>query len=227
MKLHTPAKQTDLKAKIASFKGYIFDLDGTLLDSFGVWNTVDTLFLNKRGFEVPSDYGREISAMGFDAAAEYTIRRFGFKEEKEDIIKEWNSIAISLFESEVKLFDGARDFLLRLKKLDKKLAVATASHTELLAPCLINNGVYELFDKIVTVNEVGCGKDSPEIYLSCAERMELAPCDCVVFEDVPKAVESAKSAGFKTVGFLSYGNESDHAELKRLSDYIIEGYDEL
>ncbi len=213
--------------KLDSFNGYIFDLDGTLLDSFGVWNTVDELFLSKRGFEVPSDYSREISALGFDAAADYTIKRFGLNDKKEDIIEEWNKIAIRLFASEVKLFDGAREYLSRLKKNGKKLSIATASHNELLIPCLINNGVYGLFDEIVTVSEVKAGKGKPDIYLKCAEKMGLEPSECVVFEDVPIAVSSAKSAGFKTVAYLSYGNFDDHEELIKISDKTIKGYDEL
>lgn len=213
--------------KLDEFKGYIFDLDGTLLDSFGVWNTVDELFLNKRGFEVPSDYSREISALDFDAAAEYTIKRFGLADKKEDIIEEWNSIAIELFASEVMLFGGAEEYLLRLKQSGKKLSVATASHNELLIPCLKNNGVYELFDEIVTVTEVKRGKEYPDIYLKCAERMGVKTSECVVFEDVPTAILSAKAGGFKTVGYLSYGNFNDHKELIKISDKTIKGFDEL
>lgn len=213
--------------KLDNFKGYIFDLDGTLLDSFGVWNTVDELFLNRRGFDVPNDYSREISALGFDAAADYTIKRFGLNDKKEDIIEEWNRIAIKLFANDVMLFDGAREYILKLKNSGKKLSIATASHNELLIPCLKNNGVYELFDEIVTVAEVKRGKEYPDIYLRCAEKMNLKTSDCVVFEDVPIAILSAKAGGFKTVAFLSYGNIDDHEELIKISDKTIKGFDEL
>ncbi len=212
---------------IDKFKGYIFDLDGTLLDSFGVWNTVDELFLSKRGFEVPSDYSREISALGFDAAADYTIKRFGLDDKKEDIIKEWNSIAALLFANDVKLFDGTKEYLFKLKQSGKKLSIATASHNELLVPCLKNNGIYELFDAIVTVYEAKKGKKHPDIYLKCAEKMKLKVSECVVFEDVPIAISSAKSAGFKTIAHLSHGNIADHEELIKLSDKTIEGYEKL
>lgn len=213
--------------RLDEFKGYIFDLDGTLLDSSGVWNTVDELFLNRRGFEVPSDYSREISALGFDAAADYTIKRFGLDENKEDIITEWNSTAVRLFANDVRLFDGAREYILKLKQEGKKLFIATASHNELLIPCLKNNGVYELFDGIVTVAEAKKGKEYPDIYLKCAEKMKLKASECVVFEDVPIAISSAKAGGFKTVAFLNYGNIDDHEELIKISDKTIKGFDEL
>ena len=57
-------------------KGAIFDLDGTLLDSMGVWDQVDVDFLAKRGFEVPDDYMQKVAAMQFRQIAEYTIARF-------------------------------------------------------------------------------------------------------------------------------------------------------
>ena len=60
------------------YKGAIFDLDGTLLDSMRVWDDIDVAFLKKRGLEVPPDYQEAITPLGFLEAARYTIRRFGF-----------------------------------------------------------------------------------------------------------------------------------------------------
>ena len=57
-------------------KAAIFDLDGTLLDSMGVWDQVDIDFLAKRGIEVPADYMGKVAAMQFRQIAEYTIARF-------------------------------------------------------------------------------------------------------------------------------------------------------
>ena len=54
------------------FKGIIFDLDGTLVESNGVWSQIDIDFLGKRGFAVPDDYGKVVSAMDFRQAAIYT-----------------------------------------------------------------------------------------------------------------------------------------------------------
>ena len=61
-------------------KGAIFDLDGTLLDSMGVWDQVDVDFLAKRGFEVPDDYMQKVAAMQFRQIAEYTIARFNLSD---------------------------------------------------------------------------------------------------------------------------------------------------
>ena len=70
------------------FKGAIFDLDGTILDSMWVWEQVDVNFLGKRGIPIPSDYAKAISAMNIKTAAEYTIDRFSLPETVEDVVDE-------------------------------------------------------------------------------------------------------------------------------------------
>lgn len=89
--------------------GAIFDLDGTLLDSMGVWRKIDEDFLGKRGFIVPDDYLVAITSKNFDAAAEYTKERFNLPESEEEIIKEWFDMAIEAYTNEVKLKAGVID----------------------------------------------------------------------------------------------------------------------
>ena len=73
-------------------KAAIFDLDGTLLDSMGVWDQVDIDFLTKRGIEVPADYMGKVAAMQFRQIAEYTIARFGLPDTPEALMQEWDDM---------------------------------------------------------------------------------------------------------------------------------------
>ena len=63
------------------FKGAIFDLDGTILDSMGLWGEIDEAFLARRGIPMPADYKQALQPMSYAQAADYTIARFGLKEE--------------------------------------------------------------------------------------------------------------------------------------------------
>ena len=78
---------------LKNIEGAVFDLDGTLLDSSWVWEKVDEKFLGDRGFQVPDDYVDEISPLGAERAAIYTIERFGLNEDKDDIVREWIEMA--------------------------------------------------------------------------------------------------------------------------------------
>ena len=70
---------------LKNIEGAVFDLDGTLLDSSWVWEKVDEKFLGDRGFQVPDDYVDEISPLGAERAAVYTIERFGLNEDKRNM----------------------------------------------------------------------------------------------------------------------------------------------
>ena len=73
---------------LKNIEGAVFDLDGTLLDSSWVWEKVDEKFLGDRGFQVPDEQVDEISPLGAERAAVYTIERFGLNEDKDDIVRE-------------------------------------------------------------------------------------------------------------------------------------------
>ena len=75
------------------FKGAIFDLDGTLLDSLGVWAHVDEVFFARRGLPLPEDYGRVIAGMSFAECAEYTKNTYNLPDSCEDICAEWTTTA--------------------------------------------------------------------------------------------------------------------------------------
>ena len=122
-----------------NFKGAVFDLDGTLLDSMEVWKNIDIEFLSKRGLEVPKGYSDEILAMSFRETAEYTIARFGLQEQPDDVMHEWNQMAIEAYGHHVQLKPGAKEYLLKLKSHGIRLG-GTALSQKLYLPCLQNCG---------------------------------------------------------------------------------------
>lgn len=204
-------------------KGAIFDLDGTLFDSLWVWDEIDKRFLGKRGIEVPPDYSQAISAMGFKMSAEYTVKRFGLDEKPENLMTEWMDMSRDIYANEIKLKHRAKEFLLKLHSKGIKLGIATSSTSDLYMGALKNNGVDGLFSVIQDTTNIR-GKDFPDVYLAVARKFNLAPNECVVFEDLPVAIKSAKSGGFKTVAICDkhYDNE-----LESIADCCVSGFDEM
>lgn len=200
-------------------KGAIFDLDGTLLDSLGVWGEIDERFLAKRGItEVPPDYVADIGTMEFRGAAEYTIARFGLPDSPEAVMKEWTDMAVGAYSTELKLKPKAAGVLNELKARGIKLAVATSSTIDMCVPALKNNGVLHLFDTVVTTREIGKGKAFPDVYIAAAQRLGLPIENCAVFEDMLRTVTTAKNAGFYTIGVYDQHALSDAQAIKATAD---------
>ena len=164
-------------------KGAIFDLDGTLLDSMGVWDQVDVDFLAKRGIEVPDDYMQKVAAMQFRQIAEYTIARFGLSDTPEALMEEWDHMARVMYATVVEAKPYAREYLESLKASGAKLAVATSLPPMLREPAMKHVGIFDYFDDVVSVDDAGdVGKTEPDVYLLAASRLGIKPSDCTVFE---------------------------------------------
>ena len=210
-----------------SFKGAIFDLDGTLFESMHVWRNIDIEFLSKRGLEVPLDYLDKIISLNFDEAALFTIERFGFNETKEEIIKEWFDMAIYAYGHDVGLKPHALEYLEYLKYKNIPMAVATSSDEALYLATFENLKLTSYFNKIVTSGEIGCGKNKPDIYIEAANRLSLKPSECVVFEDIYHGMKSAQSAGFFTVIMEDESSVRQREQLKAEADIYITDYSKL
>ncbi|MBO5797630.1 MAG: HAD family phosphatase [Clostridia bacterium] len=196
----------------------IFDLDGTLLDSGGVWYQIDVDFMARRGLTLPADYGKAVSAMHLHEAAVYTIERFSLNETPEAVKAEWLAMAAEAYAHRVPLKPGAKEFLAHLKERGIPLAVATALARELAEPALKRHGIYDWFDALVYAAEVGQGKSSPAVYLRAAEQLGVSPEHCTVFEDTLVGVRTAKRAGMRTIAMADGGNVADRAAIQAVAN---------
>ena len=205
------------------FKGAIFDLDGTILDSSNIWKMVDSKFFGMHEMSVPSDYLENISAMNIFDIARYTIKRFNFNYEVNELVDLWNSMAKKEYEENVLVKPYVKEYLLKLKSEGVKLGIATALDSFLYEPCLKRNGIFDIFDDHRSLSTMKNGKDSPDIYLDVASKLGVKPEECMVFEDIYKACRSAKSANFYVVGV----NDSNNENIKKYTDKYIYSFKEL
>jgi len=202
----------------------IFDLDGTLLDSMGVWLDVDVAFLNKRGIDVPGDYADKISSMNFHEAADYTIGRFSLSDSADDLLREWRELANHAYGNAVRMKPGAKRYLRALKERGARLAIATSSFPEHCELALRAHGIREWFDAICYSSEVGRGKSSPDVFLLAARRLGAQPGECAVFEDILDAVKSAKGVGMAVCAVYDEAARGDWELMRALADWAIRDF---
>ena len=102
---------------------YFFDLDGTLLDSNGVWLDIDVEFLGRFGIgSVPEDYTDYVTHHGFDDSARYTRERFSLPETPEEIMEGWMSMARSAYAHTLPLKPGVPAFLDACRRRGPRMA---------------------------------------------------------------------------------------------------------
>lgn len=208
-------------------KAAIFDMDGTLIDSMGVWTKIDIDFLEKRGLQAPQDLKSSIEHLTFLECAEFFKKNFVLQDTLEEIMNEWNEMAKDAYEYNIKLKPGVIDYLNLLKTLGIKLSIATSNTLSLIEKVLKNNEIYDFFDSITTIDEVTRGKNFPDIYLLAAKKLGVLPKECVVFEDILPAVLGAKAAGMKVVGVHDVYSEYQQKDIIKNADKYILGFYEL
>nr|WP_296108639.1 HAD family phosphatase [uncultured Terrisporobacter sp.] len=210
-----------------NFKGAIFDLDGTIIDSMGIWEKIDIKFFEEINIPMPLDYIKIINNMSFEESAIYTIKRFNLKESKENLIERWNQMAMFEYAHNIKLKPNVRTYLEKLKENNIKIGLATASPQELYESVLKNNKIYDYFDAFTTLQEVKKDKNYPDIYLLTSEKLGICPEECAVFEDILIGINTCKKANFKTVGVYDKYAVNDLEKIKNSCNRFIYDFKEL
>ncbi len=212
--------------EIKGIKGAIFDMDGTLIDSMGIWEDIDIEFLSKRGIEMPKDLSDEIKHMSFHEVAVYFKERFGLEEEVDEIMEEWDEMAHYHYANKIELKPGVKEYLETLKNTDVKIGLATSSSRKHTEAVLKRNRIYHYFDVISTSDEIKKDKSFPDIYIKTSQELDLFPHECAVFEDIYVAVMSAKKAGMKVVGVYDEYSRHQMDDIKKHADlYIMDFYE--
>ncbi|MBQ3080110.1 MAG: HAD family phosphatase [Clostridia bacterium] len=209
------------------FQAALFDMDGTILDSMGVWANVDRMFFEKRGMAVPEGYQHAISGMSFRKTAEYTKETYALPESVDEILREWNEMCEREYAENVPLKPHAGEYLEKLSANGINLAVATALPEHLYKPALIRNNVYHLFSAFASTGESGETKATGRVYRAAADKMNVPYDQCAVFEDIYEGILGAKNAGMKTVLVRDKAAEHSREKSLALADASIETYAEL
>jgi HAD superfamily hydrolase (TIGR01509 family) len=210
-----------------AFRGAIFDLDGTVLDSMAVWGHVLPNFLRDRGLELKPGLMERVGSMTFAQSSQYVKELYALSDSPEAIQMAWSEEARRQYAEEVPEKAGAGDFIRKLKVSGIRLSAATACMRPLAEAALDRLGLRSFLEPIFYADELGMDKRNPRLYECCAEAMEILPCECVVFEDSFQTLAAVREAGMKFVGVFDARSAADAVKLRQEGDLFVIHWDGL
>lgn len=207
-------------------KAALFDLDGTLVDSMWVWDRLMVDFLTKYHLPELPEVMEKVTHMSLVQSSVYVKERYGLSMTPEEILAEWMDMVYHAYAEQIPLKPGAKEYLADLQNRGVHIGLVTACAPELCTACLKNNGIDNMFETITYVDDVGKGKDFPDIYIECLRRLNCEPKDAVLFEDILTGLRTAKKIGLRVVA-VEEDNEEDVETLKQEADFYIKDFYEI
>ena len=226
-------------------KFIFFDMDGTLIDSVGVWNQIDQKLIenqtNKIVDEIIIQNDRDTQLQKSSSEVnpylcycQYLKEKYKFQLSPEEIIKLRYEIAQDFLQNIIDYKPQADLIIKKLKEKNFTLAITTTTkRTNMEIYRTLNKNIIskapldEYFDLIYTREDVAKIKPNPEVYLKAMQAFNAKPEECIVFEDSLVGIKAAKNAGLKTVAIYDKYSNSDIEEIKQQADFFINNYAEL
>lgn len=209
-----------------NFKGAIFDLDGTLLDSMPFWETLGSEYLKAKGIIPRENVDRTLKTMSLQQGARYLKREFSIPGSEDEIIDEIVAMIENIYLSKVPLKAGALPLLERLYEEKVRMCIATATENSLAKAALERLGALRYFDFILTCFDTGMGKDRQEFFLKALELLNTPKEETIVFEDALYAIKSAKAAGLLVVAVYDESFHEEREEIRVISDFYLDSLED-
>ncbi len=147
---------------------FLFDMDGVLTDSNGIWKKVDREFLARRGMKYTHAYYEGVAHVPLPLAAVFTKEFCQLPESCEAIIAEWMELAADSY-AHVPVKPGVRAYLKQCRSEGRRMAVVTSSVPEHCHMALESLGLEKYFERVTFAQELGLEKRKPDVWLAAAK----------------------------------------------------------
>jgi HAD superfamily hydrolase (TIGR01509 family) len=192
--LSAPAKIT-----LAPFSAVVFDMDGTLLDTEAVFRDVVFAVCGGLGFEMTDAVHLSMVGSSHEATNKLLVEAYGVSFPYAIFDEQCREMFRHRMAETVPVKDGVVEILGELGRRGIPAAVATSSRSAHALGHLGRAGILDLFETVVTRDDVENPKPHPEPYLTAAKRLSMRPQHCLAVEDSHSGVRAAHAAGMQTV----------------------------
>lgn len=205
---------------------YIFDFDGTLVDSMPTFAQAMVNIFKQEQLPYPDDFVKIITPLGYKGTAQYAIK-CGYTKDADTFVSDAAAAMVPAYLYDIPLKADVYEKLQQLKSEGHSLNVLTASPHVVLDPCLKRVGVYDLFDHIWSCEDFGLTKADVPLYEKVAAALNKKLEDCIFLDDNIGSVSTAKKAGMTAVAVYDSTSEDMVEEMNAIADRYIYSFAEL
>ena len=206
---------------------YIFDLDGTLVDSMPCFAKGILKIADDAGLQYDETLLKILTPLGYQKAAEYYVNELGVKDSVESIVSRIKQNLVHEYTHNIVTKKGVREYLTRLYESGARLFVLTASPHLVTDVCLQKNGVYDLFETVWSVEDFSLNKSDTRLFFKVAETLGCTPEEIHYFDDSLIALANAKKSGYRTYAVYDAQNGEEVALMKREYDVFVGSFEDL
>ena len=209
--------------------GFIFDMDGCLLDTIRAWLASEQRLLERVGIELAKEERDELNALTLDEAGAWFHEKFGIMESADEVVRTITGYLLDFYREESQANPGALAFVRAVHDSGAPLCVLSSSPQSFLQAGLSRTGLKAFFpdDLVISAEDRGWTKRNPETFHHVCAMLGTQPGDTWLFADSWYALASAREAGLRTVGVFSSDDCGTHDELERYGDLVVDDFTTL
>ena len=210
-----------LQHLLCRYKAALFDLDGTLIDSMHAWDNICRDWLSVKGIKAEDILEDKTAIMTLEQAAEYIISVYNISIPPCCIKKEWEEMVLHKYKYSIKLKDGATELLKLFFEKGLRLGIVTSCFPTACEAVLSRYGIRDYFSAVLYTDDVNRNKTFPDVFLACAEKLDVEPENCIVFEDLYAAINGIRSARMGAVAVYDESGANQWEEFKNQADFAV------
>lgn len=213
--------------RFANASGFVFDCDGTLLDSMKIWRQVEAELIDMAGGHISDEDFITLQAVAIDDGAAMLHERYGAGQSAEEIVAYVDSRLMGFYSNEVEPFEHAVDFVQALRERGVATSIVSSSPLRYLEAGLSRCGLLGQMDSVISTDTAGFSKSQTGIYLLAVEQMGADLATSWGVDDSLYAIKAMGAAGLSTLAAYEDDRAGTMEQLAEHADIVFTGFADL